>query len=191
MINIVLLGPPGSGKGTQAENLSNKFALKHISTGDLFRYNLQNHTFLGKKAEYYMNQGKLVPDDITSLMLVEEIKRNINSIGFIFDGYPRTINQAKYLDHFLYSINTCILKTILLDVDNKILFNRLLIRGETSGRFDDLNFNILKKRINEYYKKTIELKKYYQKQNKLIIINGVGIVEDIADQIFLQIGKYL
>lgn len=192
MINIVLFGPPGSGKGTQAKEISKKFCLKHISTGDLFRYNLQNNTFLGKKAQFYMNKGELVPDNITSLMLSDEIKKNINNnVGFIFDGYPRTLHQAKYLDNFLTTLNKYILITILLYVDNKILFNRLLNRGQTSGRFDDIDFNILKKRINEYYTKTIEVKNYYKQQNKLIIIDGVGSIYEITDIICKTLKKYL
>lgn len=191
MINIVLFGPPGSGKGTQAKQISKKFSLKHISTGDLFRYNLKNQTILGGKAQYYMNKGELVPDNITSLMLVDEIQKYINNFGFIFDGYPRTVHQAQYLDNFLNNFNKYILITILLHVDTKVLFDRLLNRGQTSGRFDDSDSNILKKRIHEYYNKTIEVKTYYQKQNKLIIINGVGLVNEITDIICTKINKYL
>lgn len=191
MINIVLFGPPGSGKGTQAKNISKKFFLKHISTGDLFRYNLKNQTFLGKKAKLYMHQGTLVPDEVTSFMLANEIKKNMSSSGFIFDGYPRTIDQAKYLDHLLNNFNTSISISILLNVNKEILFTRLLKRGKTSGRIDDLNSNIFQKRIDEYYEKTIEVKKYYKNKNKLVIINGTGEINKITDIICKEINKYL
>lgn len=191
MINIILFGAPGSGKGTQAKKLAKSFKLKHISTGDLFRFNLKKKTELGRIAQSFMNQGKLVPDEITSFMLSNEVKHNLNSIGFIFDGYPRTKNQANYLDEFLFSLHSSILITISLNVSDSILVERLLQRGITENRIDDVNPKIIQDRIQEYYKKTAEVANFYKKQNKLIEIEGVGLINDITNKISEKINKFL
>lgn len=191
MINIVLFGAPGSGKGTQAENLVKQFSLKHISTGNLFRYNLKNKTELGKIARSFMDQGKLVPDEITSSMLSKEVKCNLDAIGFVFDGYPRTINQAIYLDEFLSSLNSLVLITISLKVSDKILISRLLERAKTSGRPDDINPQIIQNRIKEYYEKTSKVANFYKEQNKFIEIKGVGSINDITKIISKKINKFL
>lgn len=191
MINIVLFGPPGSGKGTQAKRIVKEFNFKHISTGDLFRYHLKNDTSLGREAKLYLNYGKLVPDRLTSLMLADEINKNLNTVGFIFDGYPRTINQANYLDKLLFSLGSYVYFTILLNVDKQVSINRLLERGKTSGRTDDINSKIIYNRIREYYQKTLEVANFYKKQNKLIQLNGTDSIYKITDKIFQEIKKIL
>ena len=137
MINIVLFGKPGAGKGTQAEFLKEKYNLTHLSTGDIFRYNIKNNTELGQLAKSYMDQGDLVPDAVTIQMLQSEVDQNPNSAGFLFDGFPRTIAQAEALDAFLATKNQKITATVALEADDEILVQRLLERGKTSGRSDD------------------------------------------------------
>lgn len=191
MINIILFGPPGSGKGTQAKKLAEVFNLKHISTGDLFRYHLIQKNKIGFLIKSYIETGKLVPDRITSFMLVKKIKKSKKNTGFIFDGYPRTINQAKYLDYFLKNLNSKILITISLKVSEKNLINRLLKRGKTGGRTDDLNAEIIKNRLKEYNEKTIEVENFYKNQNKLKEIKGSGSINRITNKIYKEINKYL
>ncbi len=158
MINIVLFGPPGSGKGTQAQNLIEKFNLKQISTGDLFRFNMKNNTELGQLAKSYIDQGELVPDQVTIDMLTDELRKPCDAQGFIFDGFPRTAKQTEALEEIVKEIldseiNVC----LSLIVEDKILVERLLKRGETSGRTDDSNQEIISNRIKEYYAKTAEV----------------------------------
>jgi len=185
MINIVLFGPPGSGKGTQAQFLEEKFNLKQLSTGDMFRYNLKNGTELGKLAQSFMDKGHLVPDEVTTNMLREEIKKHTGFAGFIFDGYPRTTAQAISLDAILKEdLNQEVSVTLSLKVEDEILVQRLLGRGKDSGRADDANEDVIRDRIVEYYTKTDEVAEHYKTQNKYVEINGVGEVSEITQKLF-------
>lgn len=190
MINIVLFGPPGSGKGTQAQNLIEKFNLKQISTGDLFRYNMKNDTDLGKLAKSYIDKGELVPDQVTTDMLVDEVKKPTDAAGFIFDGYPRTANQTAELERIVKEVlNSEISVCLSLVVDDEILVERLLKRGETSGRTDDSNEEIIRNRIKEYYTKTAEVADLYKQQGKYVEINGVGEIDEISQKLFAEVEK--
>ena len=189
MKNIVLFGPPGAGKGTQAEKIKHKYDLFHISTGDVFRYNIKNNTKLGVLAKQYMDKGDLVPDQLTIDMLSDVVKSNIDVNGFIFDGFPRTESQAEALDKLLIKFNTSISGMIALEVDDDILIKRLLERGKISGRSDDLNSLIIKNRINEYYNKTAILKTFYQRKNCYFGVDGFGSIEEITLRITSVINK--
>lgn len=190
MINIVLFGPPGSGKGTQAQNLIEKFNLKQISTGDLFRYNMKNDTELGKLAKSYIDKGELVPDQVTTDMLTDEVRKPSDSKGFIFDGYPRTTNQTEQLEKIVKEVlNDEISICISLVVEDEILVQRLLNRGKTSGRTDDSNEEIIRNRIKEYYAKTAEVAELYKKQGKYVEVNGVGEIDEISEKLFAEIEK--
>lgn len=187
MLNIVLFGPPGAGKGTQSERLIEKYGLIHISTGDLFRYHLKNETELGKLARSYMDNGKLVPDEVTINMLEEEVKQHDNPKGFIFDGFPRTESQAAALDNFLKSNGTAVTTMLALDVPEEELRKRLTARAETSGRPDDADPAVIQKRIDVYNAETRPVLDYYQKQDKAKLINGVGSIEDITERLYSAI----
>ena len=190
MINIVLFGPPGSGKGTQAQNLINRFNLKQISTGDLFRFNIKNETELGRLAKSYMDKGELVPDQVTIDMLIEELRKPTETKGFIFDGFPRTAFQTDALENIVKDVlNSQIDICLSLVVNDKILIKRLLERGKTSGRTDDSNEDIIKNRIKEYYAKTAEVAELYKKQGKYVEINGVGEIAEIAEKLFTEVEK--
>lgn len=190
MINIVLFGPPGSGKGTQAQNLIEKFNLKQISTGDLFRYNMKNGTELGKLAKSYIDKGELVPDQVTTDMLIDEVKKPTETNGFIFDGYPRTANQTEALEKIVKELlNDEISVCLSLIVNDEILVERLLKRGETSGRTDDSNEEIIRTRIKEYYTKTAEVAELYKQQGKYVEVNGVGGIEEISEKLFAEVEK--
>lgn len=180
MTNLVLFGPPGAGKGTQAEFLKEKYNLIHISTGDVFRYNIKNETALGTLAKSYMDKGDLVPDEVTIKMLNAEVEKNADANGFIFDGFPRTDAQAMALDQLMEDKDSSINAMIALEVDDEVLVGRLLDRGKTSGRPDDADESIIRNRITEYYNKTAILKNYYSAQNKYFGVNGVGSIEDIT-----------
>ena len=180
MTNIVLFGPPGAGKGTQAEFLKEKYDLVHISTGDVFRYNIKNKTALGMLAKSYMDKGELVPDQVTIDMLNKEVEKNAGANGFIFDGFPRTNAQAKALGDLMDNKDSQINAMVALEVDDEVLVERLLKRGETSGRADDADESIIRNRIKEYYDKTAILKEYYSDQNKYFGVDGVGSIEDIT-----------
>lgn len=180
MINLVLFGKPGAGKGTQAAFLKTTFNLVHISTGDLFRYNIKNETKLGKLAQSYMDNGDLVPDQVTIDMLEAEVDRNPNTEGFIFDGFPRTEAQAGALDTFLETKNMKVNATIALEAEDDILVKRLLERGQTSGRTDDQDEEKIRNRFDEYNQKTAPLREYYQGQQKFHSINGIGTIEEIT-----------
>ena len=180
MINIVLFGKPGAGKGTQAMFLKTNFNLVHISTGDLFRKNIKNETTLGKLAKSYMDKGDLVPDKVTIDLLEAEVDQNHQVNGFIFDGFPRTKSQAKSLDDFLLKKEMSIKATIALEADDDVLVKRLLMRGETSGRIDDQDETKIRNRFDEYNQKTAPLKSYYDAQRKFHSIDGVGTVEEIT-----------
>ncbi len=190
MINIVLFGPPGSGKGTQAQNLIEKFNLKQISTGDLFRYNIKNETELGQLAKSYMDKGQLVPDQVTIDMLIDEVKKPTDASGFIFDGFPRTAAQTQALETIVKDVlDTKINLCLALIVDDEILVQRLLKRGETSGRTDDANEEIIRARITEYYTKTAEVAELYKQQGKYVEVNGVGEISEIANKLYAEIEK--
>lgn len=190
MINIVLFGPPGSGKGTQAQFLIDKFNLKQISTGDLFRYNMKNDTELGKLAKSYIDKGELVPDQVTIDMLIDELKKPTSAQGFIFDGFPRTATQTQALETIVEEVLQAPIDICLsLIVEDKILVERLLKRGETSGRSDDSNEEIIQNRIQEYYTKTAEVAELYKQQGKYVEINGVGEIEEISQKLFAEVEK--
>ena len=188
MINLVLFGKPGAGKGTQAAFLKTTFNLVHISTGDLFRYNIKNETKLGKLAQSYMDKGDLVPDQVTIDMLEAEVDQNPNAEGFIFDGFPRTEAQAEALDLFLKTKGMQINATIALEADDDILVQRLLERGQTSGRTDDQDEIKIRNRFDEYNQKTAPLRNYYEGQQKFHSVNGIGTIQEITDRLTLLIG---
>ena len=183
MINIVLFGKPGAGKGTQAEFLKQKYNLTHISTGDIFRYNIKNETPLGLEAKGYMNNGDLVPDSLTIKMLQDEVEKHQDTKGFLFDGFPRTHAQAEALDAFLATYEWKITATIALEADDEILVQRLLERGKTSGRPDDQDEDKIRNRYQEYNEKTAPLMDYYKTQNKFYPINGIGSITEITDRL--------
>lgn len=191
MTNIVLFGKPGAGKGTQADFLKIKYNLYHISTGDLFRFNISNKTSLGNLAKTYMDNGDLVPDEVTIEMLKECVESNFKSDGFIFDGFPRTISQAKVLDEFLDEKSVSISAMISLEVDEEILIKRLIDRGKISGRTDDMNESKIRNRFREYNMKTSILRDYYKKQNKFYGISGVGTIEEINSRLTRLIDSFL
>ena len=180
MLNLVLFGPPGAGKGTQASRLVEKYHLVHLSTGDIFRSNIKEGTDLGQLAKSYIDKGALVPDEVTIGMLEAEVNSNSNAKGFIFDGFPRTSAQAEALDDFLSSKGTEVSSMLALEVDENELITRLLERGKSSGRADDQDTSIIKNRIQVYEDETAVLKTYYANQNKFIGIEGVGSIESIT-----------
>lgn len=180
MINLVLFGKPGAGKGTQAGFLKEKYNLKHISTGDVFRYNIKNGTALGKLAKSFIDKGDLVPDEVTIDMLKDEVEKNAEAAGFIFDGFPRTVAQAEALDNFLESKNMAVNATIALEADEEILVQRLLDRGKESGRSDDQDEEKIRNRFEEYNQKTAPLKHYYETQEKFHAVNGIGDITEIT-----------
>lgn len=185
MKNIVLFGPPGAGKGTQAQILKEQFNLVHISTGDVFRKNIKEHTPLGDLAKSYMDQGHLVPDQVTIDMLSAEVEARPDAKGFIFDGFPRTEAQAEALEALMAQKQTQINAMVALEVEDELLVQRLLERGKESGRADDANEAVIRERIAEYYRKTDILKRFYQAQNKYHGVNGVGAIEEITQRLTL------
>ena len=189
MTNLVLFGKPGAGKGTQAAFLKDKYNLVHISTGDIFRYNIKNETKLGKLAQSYMDKGDLVPDEVTIQMLQEEVEKNPNAEGFIFDGFPRTIAQAEALDAFLSSKGMRIHGTLALEADDEVLIKRLVERGKVSGRTDDQDEEKIRNRFTEYNEKTAPLIAFYQAQGKYHPINGIGTIEEITTRLSETIDK--
>ncbi len=180
MTNLVLFGPPGAGKGTQAEVLKDTYNLIHISTGVVFRHNITNQTELGKLAKSYIDAGDLVPDQVTIDMLRSEVEANPDAKGFIFDGFPRTQAQAAALDELLESMNTSVSGCVALEVDTELLVQRLLERGKTSGRSDDQDESKIRNRFDEYNQKTAILKDYYQGQDKFYAVDGVGDIPEIT-----------
>ena len=191
MINLVLFGKPGAGKGTQAEFLKSKYELFHISTGDLFRHHITNATDLGKLAKSYMDQGDLVPDQVTIDMLKVAVESNPEAKGFIFDGFPRTTKQAIALDEFLTEKSMSITATVALEAADDVLIGRLLNRGITSGRVDDQDEVKIRNRFDEYNSKTVSLRDFYQDQEKFHSVNGIGSIDEITGRLTLLIDSFL
>ncbi|MEP3210994.1 MAG: adenylate kinase [Maribacter sp.] len=187
MINLVLFGKPGAGKGTQAEFLKEKYNLKHISTGDLFRYNMKNNTELGQLAKSYIDRGDLVPDEVTIKMLQDDVENNPEASGFIFDGFPRTTTQAEALDAFLATRGMKIDATIALEANEEVLIQRLLERGKVSGRSDDQDEAKIRNRFEEYNQKTAPLRSFYEAQGKFHSVDGIGEIDDIT----FRLGKVI
>lgn len=183
MLNIVLFGPPGAGKGTQSEKLIEKYNFIHLSTGDLLRAEIAAGTSLGIQAKQNMDKGELVPDSVVIGMIGNKVKSNPDAKGFIFDGFPRTVAQAQALDSLLVENNTSITGMISLVVEQEELVTRLLKRGETSGRPDDKDENIIRNRISVYNKETTPVADFYKAQDKLNTIEGVGTINDIFENV--------
>lgn len=189
MINLILFGPPGSGKGTQATKLVEKYGLVHISTGDLFRYEMGNDTPLGLEAKSYINKGELVPDSVTIGMLKNKVDNSPEAEGFIFDGFPRTIPQAEALNQLLTNMDTGVAALIALDVDDDEIVGRLLERGKTSGRKDDANEEVIRNRIDVYKKETSPVYDFYAQFDKSMKINGIGSIDEIFGRLCEAIDK--
>ena len=183
MINIVIFGKPGAGKGTQAAFLKSKYQFFHISTGDLFRHHISNKTSLGTLARSYMDKGDLVPDQVTIDMLKDTVEKHPEAKGFIFDGFPRTTKQAEALDDFLSERSTIISATLALEANDDILVKRLINRGKTSGRLDDQDEDKIRNRFEEYKNKTAPLRDYYTAQGKFYSVNGVGSIDEITQRL--------
>lgn len=184
MLNIVLFGPPGAGKGTQSQRLIEKYNLVHLSTGDIFRANIGGNTELGKLAKSYIDKGQLVPDEVTIDMLKSEVKKHPDTKGFIFDGFPRTQAQASALDSLMNDLNSSITGMIALDVPEDELKQRLKKRAEDSGRTDDADPKVIANRIEVYKNETAPVKSFYKKQDKFHSINGLGSIQEITDRMF-------
>lgn len=181
MFNLILFGPPGSGKGTQSEKLINKYGLKHLSTGDLLRSEIANQTKLGLEAKSLMDKGQLVPDAVVVGMISSALDNNPHAKGFLFDGFPRTTAQAEALDNLLSQRGAAINILLALNVTEEELVKRLLNRGLTSGRSDDTNEEVVRARIVEYNKKTSAVADYYRQFDKVVMIKGEGTVDEIFD----------
>jgi len=189
MFNLILFGPPGSGKGTQSEKLIAKYGLKHLSTGDLLRNEISRQMSLGKEAQNFMDKGQLVPDEVVIGMISSALDNNPDAKGFLFDGFPRTAAQAKALDELLKLKNAPISVMLALDVSEDELIKRLLKRGQTSGRSDDNNENVIRARITEYHTKTAMVADYYKKFDKVVMVKGEGTVDEIFDSLSNEIDK--
>jgi adenylate kinase len=191
MFNIILFGPPGSGKGTQSERLISKYGFKHLSTGDLLRNEISRQTPLGIEAKNFMDKGHLVPDEVVIGMISSAVDNHPEAKGFLFDGFPRTEAQSIALDNLLKLKNTEIGVVLALDVTEEELVKRLLNRGLTSGRSDDTDESIIRARIVEYHKKTSAVADYYKKFEKVVYIPGEGSVDEIFDSLCSEINKRL
>lgn len=187
MINLILFGPPGSGKGTQAIKLVEKYNLLHISTGDLFRYEMGNNTPLGLEAKSYIEKGQLVPDSVTIGMLKNKVDTNPDVSGYIFDGFPRTINQAEALDSLLAEKELAIDKLLSLKVEDDEIVKRILHRGKTSGRADDNDASIIQNRINVYKQETSPVFDYYAKTDKSVLVEGMGDIDEIFERLNAEV----
>lgn len=187
MLNIILFGPPGAGKGTQSEKIIQKYHLTHLSTGDLFRKHLSEGSELGKLAQKYMDEGNLVPDEVVIRMVELKVRNEEDTPGFIFDGFPRTVNQAKALDILLNNMGQPISAMITLEVDEEELKKRILLRGKDSGRTDDQDEEKINNRIRVYKEETLPVAEYFEKQDKLYRIKGEGGI----DEIFKKISKVI
>jgi adenylate kinase len=183
MLNIILFGPPGAGKGTQSEKIIAKYQLIHLSTGDLLRSEIQKGSELGLKAKTLMDQGILVPDEVVIGMIDNKLREHKGAPGFIFDGFPRTVAQSEALDALLATYNENISVMVALVVEDNELLTRLLNRGKTSGRPDDQNEELISKRIQEYNSKTTPVAKYYRGQGKYVAIEGIGAIDEIFGEI--------
>jgi adenylate kinase len=191
MFNLILFGPPGSGKGTQSEKLIVKYGLKHLSTGDLLRSEINRQTALGLEAKNFMDKGQLVPDEVVIGMISSALDENPDAKGFLFDGFPRTSAQAAALDNLLELKESSIAVMLALEVSETELVSRLLKRGETSGRSDDTNDQVIRARITEYHNKTAAVADYYQQFNKGVMIQGEGSVEEIFEALCKEIDERL
>jgi adenylate kinase len=189
MLNIILFGPPGAGKGTQSEKIINKYNLTHIATGDLFRKHLGEGTELGKLAQKYMDEGNLVPDQVVIGMVDEKLKEGANSNGFIFDGFPRTVPQAQALETLLEEKGESINGMIALDVPEEELKKRIKERGKTSGRADDQDEKKIETRIKVYLDETLPVANYFDQKDKFVKINGVGSIDEIFNNICDQVDR--
>ena len=189
MFNLILFGPPGSGKGTQSEKLIAKYGLKHLSTGDLLRSEINNQTPLGKEAKNFMDKGQLVPDEVVIGMISSALDENPEAKGFLFDGFPRTPAQAKALDNLLELKGAPIAAMLALEVSEEELVKRLLKRGETSGRSDDNNENVIRARIVEYRTKTEAVADHYHEFDKVVMIKGEGSIDEIFERLCVEIDK--
>ncbi|MGG9964039.1 adenylate kinase [Ferruginibacter sp. SUN106] len=189
MFNLILFGPPGSGKGTQSEKLIAKYGLKHLSTGDLLRSEIASQTPLGVEAKKIMDKGQLVPDEVVIGMISSALDANPNAKGFLFDGFPRTPAQAEALDKLLELKKTSIAVMLALNVSEEELVKRLMKRGETSGRSDDTNENVIRARIIEYRNKTAVVADYYYNFDKVVMVKGEGSVDDIFKSLSAEIDQ--
>jgi adenylate kinase len=187
MLNLILFGPPGSGKGTQSEKLIAKYGLKHLSTGDLLRSEIAQKTPLGLEAKNLMDKGQLVPDEVVIGMISSSLETNPHAKGFLFDGFPRTSAQAEALDKLLELKGTSINTMLAMDVSEEELIKRLLKRGDTSGRSDDNNEGVIRARIAEYHNKTAPVADYYKKFDKVITVKGEGGIDEIFDGLCKEI----
>ncbi|MBS1657481.1 MAG: adenylate kinase [Chitinophagales bacterium] len=191
MLNIVLFGPPGSGKGTQAVMLKEKYSLFHISTGDIFRREIKGKTELGLEVTGYLDKGLLVPDEVTFKVLATEIRNNMDKIGngILFDGYPRTTPQAEIMDKFFDERGTPVSMVLSLLVHDEEVVKRILQRGKTSGRSDDNDESIVRERLRVYKEQTLPLADYYRGQGKYVELNGEGSIEEIFGRLCAEIDK--
>ncbi|MEO7266365.1 MAG: adenylate kinase, partial [Ferruginibacter sp.] len=187
MFNLILFGPPGSGKGTQSEKLIARYGLKHLSTGDLLRGEINRKTALGQEAKSFMDKGQLVPDEVVIGMISSALDDNPDACGFLFDGFPRTSAQAEALDKLLTLKKSCISVMLALEVSEEELVKRLVIRGETSGRSDDNNEQVIRARIIEYHSKTAVVAEYYKRFDKVVMVKGEGSIEEIFNALCAEI----
>ncbi|MBN8852964.1 MAG: adenylate kinase [Sphingobacteriales bacterium 50-39] len=189
MFNLILFGPPGSGKGTQSEKLISKYGLKHLSTGDLLRSEIAGQTPLGLAAKSFMDKGQLVPDEVVIEMISSALDNNPQAYGFLFDGFPRTTAQAEALDKLLSQKGTSIAVVLALQVGQNELVKRLLNRGLTSGRSDDTKEDVILARLIEYEKKTAAVADHYKKYDKVVYVKGEGSIDEIFDDLSSAIDK--
>ncbi|MEP6711033.1 MAG: adenylate kinase [Ferruginibacter sp.] len=187
MFNLILFGPPGSGKGTQSEKLITRYGLKHLSTGDLLRSEINRQTSLGQAAKNFMDKGQLVPDEVVIGMISSALDENPQVRGFLFDGFPRTSAQAEALDKLLQFKKEAIAVMLALDVSEEELAKRLIKRGETSGRSDDTNEQIIRARITEYRTKTAVVAEYYKQFDKVVLVKGEGTIDEIYEGLCKEI----